>query len=218
MAKHGNRRRHRHRHHRPRVGRHQGAQHAAAALVGVAVLRHHRVGVRLLDRLSGLADHQRLHDRRAGLFDARRGGGRSRRSAEGARRQGRGAANRRRSPTSRRIRRCSPSRRRRARPPSATIARRATASARPARKAIRTSTTTTGCGAARSTAIQRDHRVRRALRPSRRRTKARCRRSARTACSSRDEIVVVANYVRSLSGLAGASRHRSRRGQEDFRR
>ena len=33
-----------------------------------------------------------------------------------------------------------------------------------------------------------------------------------------DEIVTVANYVRSLSGPSGASRHRSRGGQEDLRR
>ena len=38
------RRRHRRRHHRPRVGRHPGAEHAAAALVAVAVLRLHRLG------------------------------------------------------------------------------------------------------------------------------------------------------------------------------
>ena len=42
--------------HRPRMGRHQGAEHAAAELVALHPLRDHRVGVRLLDRLSGLAD------------------------------------------------------------------------------------------------------------------------------------------------------------------
>ena len=68
------RRRHRRRDHRPRVGRHQGAQQAAAEVVGVDLLRHHRLGHRLLDRLSGLADAHRLHQGRARLQPARRGG------------------------------------------------------------------------------------------------------------------------------------------------
>ena len=41
--------------HRSRVGRHQGAEHAAAELVALCVLRDDRVGARLLGRLSGLA-------------------------------------------------------------------------------------------------------------------------------------------------------------------
>ena len=49
------------RHHRPRMGRHPGAQHAAAALVAVAVLRHDRLGGRLLDRLSGVAAGVLVH-------------------------------------------------------------------------------------------------------------------------------------------------------------
>ena len=48
------------------------AEHAAAALVAVAVLRHHRLGDRLLDRLSGLAAGVSLHHGRARLAVARR--------------------------------------------------------------------------------------------------------------------------------------------------
>ncbi len=47
--------------HRPRMGRHPRAEHAAAALVAVDVLRHHRLVGRLLDRLSGLAAAVLLH-------------------------------------------------------------------------------------------------------------------------------------------------------------
>ena len=50
-----NRSSHRHGDHRPRVGRHQGTEHAAAALVGQDLLRLHRLGDRLLGRVSGLA-------------------------------------------------------------------------------------------------------------------------------------------------------------------
>ena len=39
----------------PRVGRHQGTEYAAAALVDYTFLRLHRLGVRLLDGLSGMA-------------------------------------------------------------------------------------------------------------------------------------------------------------------
>ena len=62
----------RRRHHRSRVGRHQGTQQSAAALVGVDVLRHDRLGARLHHRLSGLAADQRRDDRPARLFEPRR--------------------------------------------------------------------------------------------------------------------------------------------------
>ena len=54
---------HRHRHDRTRVGWRARAQHAAAALVAVDVLRHHRLVDRLLDRLSVVAAAVRLHAR-----------------------------------------------------------------------------------------------------------------------------------------------------------
>ena len=54
-------RRHRHRHHGTRVGRHPGVEHAAAALVAVAVLRLHRLGHRLPVRLSGDPARLQLH-------------------------------------------------------------------------------------------------------------------------------------------------------------
>ena len=77
--------RHRHRHHRPRVGRHPGAEHAAAALVAVAVLRLHRLGHRLRHRLSGDPAGLQLHQGPARLRqprrDRRRHGGAARRSA-----------------------------------------------------------------------------------------------------------------------------------------
>ena len=83
------RRRDRRRDHRPRVGRHQGAEQAAAEVVGVDLLRHHRLGHRLLDRLSGLADARRLHQGHARLQPARDGG---RRGQGGASRARRGSA------------------------------------------------------------------------------------------------------------------------------
>ena len=42
---------HERRDHRPRVGRHQGAEQAAAQMVALDLLRHHRLGDRLLARL-----------------------------------------------------------------------------------------------------------------------------------------------------------------------
>ena len=50
------RRRHPDRDHRPRVGRHQGARHADAAVVALDALRDHRLGGDLHDPLPGLAD------------------------------------------------------------------------------------------------------------------------------------------------------------------
>ncbi len=50
---------HRHGDDRPRMGRPAGTQHAAAALVALAVLRHHHLGDRLLDLVSGLAASSR---------------------------------------------------------------------------------------------------------------------------------------------------------------
>ena len=72
MSEQAYRRDHRRRDHRPRVGRHQGAQQPAAALVAVDLLRHHRLGARLYDRLSGLAAVNRDQGR-ARLFQPRRG-------------------------------------------------------------------------------------------------------------------------------------------------
>jgi cytochrome c oxidase cbb3-type subunit 3 len=51
------------------MGRDRGVEYAFAALVAVDVLRHHRVGLRLLDILSGLAAHQRLYERALGYTD-----------------------------------------------------------------------------------------------------------------------------------------------------
>ena len=65
------RRRDGHRHHRPRMGRHPRAEHAAAALVAVAVLSHHRLVDRLLDRLSVLAADVGVHRRPVQLAFAR---------------------------------------------------------------------------------------------------------------------------------------------------
>ena len=100
-------RRHRHGDHRPRMGRHQGTEHAAAALVAVHILRHHHLGDRLLGRLSGLAADVRATPPACSATRSRadvaveladlekiRGDEDGQRSA------------RRRSPTSRRIRRC----------------------------------------------------------------------------------------------------------------
>ena len=77
--------------HGSRMGWDRGVEHAVAALVAVDLLRDHRVGLRLLDLLSGVADDQRLHQRRARLLPVAPRCRRSRRPAEGARRQGRGA-------------------------------------------------------------------------------------------------------------------------------
>ena len=60
------------RHHRSRMGRHPGAQYAAAALVAVAVLRNDRLVDRLLDRLSVLAAGLLLQQRPVPLAYARR--------------------------------------------------------------------------------------------------------------------------------------------------
>ena len=91
----------------------------------------HRLGGRLLGRLSGLAAGHRLHPRRARLFQPRR---RSRPNSPTCRRcaapRARAAASRPRWPTSRPIRSCWRFASARARPRSATIARRATARAR----------------------------------------------------------------------------------------
>jgi hypothetical protein len=59
---------------RPRVGRHPRTQHAAAALVAVDLLRHHRLVGRLLDRLSGVAADHELHAGTSRLAFARGGG------------------------------------------------------------------------------------------------------------------------------------------------
>jgi cytochrome c oxidase cbb3-type subunit 3 len=66
------------------VGRDRGIEYAIAALVAMDVLRHHRLGLRLLDRLPGLADDQRLYRRRSGLLHPRSGRCRSRRPADDA--------------------------------------------------------------------------------------------------------------------------------------
>ena len=62
------------------MGRHARAQHAAAALVAVDVLRLHRLGGRLLGRLSGLAADQQFHAGRVRLAFAQRGRIRPRRA------------------------------------------------------------------------------------------------------------------------------------------
>ncbi len=146
-----NRRIHRDRHHRSRLGRHPRAQHAAAALVAVAVLRHHRLVGGLLDRLSVLAARQLLHDgafnwssREAvvsdleALKDAAR--------ADGREACGGLAAGDRRGSAAARV--CA---RARAVPSSPRTARPVMARAVAAARAIRTSMTTTGSGAASST-------------------------------------------------------------------
>ncbi len=187
------------------MGRHPRAEHAAAALVAVAVLRDHRLGGRLLDRLSGVAAGFVLHATASFSWHARSAvASRSRRAAGAARaddgeaRGGVAAGDRVDAGTARfrpRARRAAP---------SPTIARPATAPAAAAPRAIPISTTTTGCGAARSTDIAADDHPRRALRRRCRAIKARCRPSAATACSSATKSSTVANYVRSLSGLPTA--------------
>ena len=121
-----------------------------------------------------------------------------------------------RSPTSTRTRRCSPSRAPRARRRSATTARPATAAAPPARRAIPTSTTTTGCGAARSSRS-----IRRSSTASAPATRRRATRQMPAfggdGMLKRDEIVTLANYVRSLADLPTRP-GRSRRRQETLRR
>ncbi len=79
--KNSSRHRHRHRHHRPRMGRHPGAEHAAAALVAVAVLRLHRLGHRLRDRLPGDPAGLQLHQGPARLRQPRQHRGRHGRAA-----------------------------------------------------------------------------------------------------------------------------------------
>ena len=149
------RRAHRHGHHRPRLGRHPRAQHAAAALVAVAVLRDDRLVDRLLDRLSVLAAGLLLHARACST------GIRARRSSPISTRSRRSAARwsasspRPRCRRSRPIRSCSTSRARRGGRPSPRTARPATAPAAAAPRAIPISTTTTGSGAASSTRSRR---------------------------------------------------------------
>ena len=88
MRKKRHRRGIRHRNHRPRLGWHQGTEHATAALVVGIVHRLHRLGHRLLDRDAGLAAPAQLYPWRAQSFPARRGHGECARASGGARRQG----------------------------------------------------------------------------------------------------------------------------------
>ena len=73
-----------HEHDRPRVGRHQGAEHAAAELVGLCASTPRIVVGRLVRAVSVVAGRHRLFPRRARLLAAhgseRRGARRSRRS------------------------------------------------------------------------------------------------------------------------------------------
>ena len=164
----GNRRRD----HRPRMGRHQGAEQAAAAVVALDVLCHHRLGLRLLDRLSGLADADGYtkgmlgySQRAAVAAELAAAAGRARRPSRPARRD---AARRDRA----RSRPAALRHGRRRRRVSATIARPATAAVRKASMAIPTSTTTIGCGAARSRTSSKTITLRRPLATSTRRAPA----------------------------------------------
>ena len=73
---HKDREGHRHRpgHYRPRVGRAEGAEHAAAEMVAVCALRDHRLVGGLVRALSVGARRYRLLPRCAGLFAAHGGG------------------------------------------------------------------------------------------------------------------------------------------------
>ena len=173
--------------------------------------------VRLLDRLSGLAAGFELHQGRLRLLLARRRRRRSRRAAESPRRQGGRACECR----SRRHREgpgaALPSPAPRARPRSATIARPATAPARPARKATPTSTMTTGCGAVRCEAIYQT--IEYGIRSGH----AQARESQMPAFGKdgmlkRDEIVPGRELCALAGGPAGAPGRRPRRRQEDLRR
>ena len=133
------------------MGRHPRAEHAAAALVAVDLLRHASSGRSAIG--SSIRPGRCSPTSTQGVFGwhrAQRRGRRPRRAQGAARaddRQARQHAARRRSST---IRNCSTSRARTAASPSPTIARPATAPAAAAPRAIPTSTTTTGCGAASS--------------------------------------------------------------------
>ena len=147
------------------------------------VLSHRRLVDRLLDRLSGLAAGASYTNGVLG-WHARtavaRNSPRCRRNARADDGQARGRA---RCSRSRRRRNCSTSpARRSAGAPLPTIARRATAPAAAAPRAIRTSTTTTGCGAARSPTSSRPSPTARAPATTRANKVSSCRRSAATAC------------------------------------
>ena len=147
------------------------------------LLRHHRLGRRLLDRLSGVADAHRLHQGRARLQPARDGRGRG----QGARtRQAQyrdKLATHAARPDQGAIPTCCASPWPAARRPSRPTARPATAAAPRASPAIPTSTTTTGCGAARSRTSTRPS-ASASARIRRTRAPRRCRATASTSCST----------------------------------
>ena len=135
----------------------------------------------LLDRLSGVAAGERIYDRSPALHQPCRRYQRSRRSRGDTRRQDEGTCRRLSCRYREGSERCFRWRARAARRCSPTTARRATARARPAPRAIRISTTMTGCGA-----VRWSRSVRRSSsgpgRAIRRRMRARCLPSAVMAC------------------------------------
>ena len=179
--KNSHRRHHRHRHHRTRVGRHPGAEHAAAALVAVAVLRLHRLGHRLLSSpirrsrcissytkgLLGYSSRGHLEADMAAL-KAQRGASSARSKAP-------------RWPISRRTRKLLRSPVRSARPPSAPIALPATARARQGAATIPNLNDDHWIWGGTLDADPADHPARHPQRAVRIRTRGRCRPSARTA-------------------------------------
>ena len=197
------RRRHRHRHDRPRMGRHPRAEHAAAALVAVDVLRHHRLVGRLLDRLSVLA---------ADLVATPRAcfGWQSRDAVVSGSREPAGAARRRWPPSSpharsQQIEKDPAAARFRARPGRAAFSENcapchgaggggAKGYPEPQRRRLAVGRHARGDRARPSATASR---CRSTTRPG----SAPCRPSAATACSSAPRSTTVADYVRSLAGL-----------------
>ena len=131
------------------MGRREGAQHAAADLVGLHLLRDDRVRRRLLRPLSVLALAHGPHAGSARLFEPRRAHRRSLQAQTKARAEFVDRSARPRSPTSARIPNCSTSPWPAAARPSRPTACSATARAAPAAPASPTWSTTTGSGAAR---------------------------------------------------------------------
>ena len=171
-----------------------GTEHAAAALVAVAVLRHHRLGRRLLDRLSGLAAvASYTHGSSAGIRSAVASD-----LAELAAQRGPMVA-RARCDVARRYRvdagSCSICPRAWPRAPLPTIARPAMAPAAAAPMVSQSERRRLAVGR-HARRYRADHHARRALH-RRRKAIARCRHSAATAYSSPTRSLPHADYVRS---------------------
>ena len=206
-----------HRDHGSRVGRHPRAQHAAAAVVALDVLLTivWSIGYWIVYPSWPLVSSYTVglfnwHSREAVIAD--HGG------AQGAARSDGGTAcGRRRSRRSSPTRTCPNSRARRGGRCSWKTARRVTAAVAAAPRAIRTCSTTNGCGVGASRISRSPSAM--AFVPRRARSaRAACRRSDATASSSGRTSRRSTDYVRSLAGLAAEPGRQSGARQAGLRR